>query len=200
MPLTSGVARPHQARSRARDGHAGPFTEIGRTANSVLACLPARKPIAVPAAPRRLAAMFEAITRLFNKPETALSSNDPKLSVAVLLVHLAAVDGQMKDEERNAIKGALIDHYDMDETSVDKLIKEAALRDAEAVDFFKFTQSITQLEMEDRIEIIRMMWMVVFADKKNHELEDNMVWRIAELIGVSSRDRTILRNQVGKAV
>jgi uncharacterized tellurite resistance protein B-like protein len=143
--------------------------------------------------------MFEAITRLFNKPETALSSNDPKLSVAVLLVHLAAVDGQMKDEERNAIKGALIDHYDMDEASVDKLIKEAALRDAEAVDFFRFTQSITQLEMEDRIEIIRMMWMVVFADKKNHELEDNMVWRIAELIGVSSRDRTILRNQVGKA-
>jgi uncharacterized tellurite resistance protein B-like protein len=143
--------------------------------------------------------MFEAITRLFNKPETALSSNDPKLSVAVLLVHLAAVDGQMKDEERNAIKGALIDHYDMDETSVDKLIKEAALRDAEAVDFFKFTQSITQLDMEDRVEIIRMMWMVVFSDKKNHELEDNMVWRIAELIGVSSRDRTILRNQISKA-
>ncbi|MGB3335988.1 MAG: TerB family tellurite resistance protein [Devosia sp.] len=143
--------------------------------------------------------MFEAITRLFNKPETALSSNDPKLSVAVLLVHLAAVDGQMKDEERKAIKGALIDHYDMDETSVDKLIKEAALRDAEAVDFFKFTQSITRLEMEDRIEIVRMMWMVVFSDKKNHELEDNMVWRIAELIGVSSRDRTVLRNQVGRA-
>lgn len=142
--------------------------------------------------------MFEAITRLFNKPETALSSNDPRLSVAVLLVHLAAVDGQMKDEERAAIKGALIDHYDMDEASVDKLIKEAALRDAEAVDFFKFTQAITRLEMEDRIEIVRMMWMVVFADKKNHELEDNMVWRIAELIGVSSRDRTVLRNQVGK--
>ena len=143
--------------------------------------------------------MFEAITRLFNKPETALSSNDPKLSVAVLLVHLAAVDGQMKDEERNAIKGALIDHYDMDETSVDKLIKEAALRDAEAVDFFKFTQSITQLDMEDRVEIVRMMWMVVFSDKKNHELEDNMVWRISELIGVSSRDRTILRNQIAKS-
>jgi uncharacterized tellurite resistance protein B-like protein len=87
----------------------------------------------------------------------------------------------------------------MDETSVDKLIKEAALRDAEAVDFFKFTQSITQLDMEDRVEIVRMMWMVVFSDKKNHELEDNMVWRIAELIGVSSRDRTILRNQISKA-
>ena len=143
--------------------------------------------------------MFVAITRLFNKPEAALSNHDPKLAVAVLLVHLAAVEGQMKDAERAAIKGALMDHYDMDEASVDKLVKEAALRDAEAVDFYKFTQGLTQLGMDDRIEIIRMMWMVVFSDKKNHELEDNMVWRIAELIGVSGRDRTILRNQVGRA-
>ena len=143
--------------------------------------------------------MFEAITRLFNKPETALSSQDPKLAVAVLLVHLAAVDGQMKDSERNAIKGALMDHYALDEEAVDKLVREAALRDAEAVDFYKFTSGLTQLDMEDRIEIVRMMWMVVFSDKKNHELEDNMVWRVAELIGVSSRDRTILRNQVGKS-
>ena len=143
--------------------------------------------------------MFEAITRLFNRPEATLDKNDPKLSVAALLVHLAAVDGQMKDAERNAIKGVLQDHYGLDEQSVDNLVKEAALRDAEAVDFYKFTAAITQLEMEDRIEIVRMMWTVVFADKKNHELEDNMVWRIAELIGVSSRDRTILRNQIGKA-
>ncbi|SEQ24704.1 Uncharacterized conserved protein, tellurite resistance protein B (TerB) family [Devosia sp. YR412] len=143
--------------------------------------------------------MFEAITKLFNRPETGIDKNDPKLSVAALLVHLAAVDGQMKDAEREAIKGALQDHYGLDEQSVDRLVKEAALRDAEAVDFYKFTAAITQLEMDDRIEIVRMMWMVVFADKKNHELEDNMVWRIAELIGVSSRDRTILRNQVGKA-
>jgi uncharacterized tellurite resistance protein B-like protein len=44
-----------------------------------------------------------------------------------------------------------------------------------------------------------MMWQVVFADKKNDELEDNMVWRIAELIGVSARDRTVLRNQMAKS-
>jgi uncharacterized tellurite resistance protein B-like protein len=143
--------------------------------------------------------MFEAITRLFAKPEAAVDLHDPKLAVAALLVHLAAVDGQMKAEERNVIKGALQDHYDLDEATVEKLVREAAQRDAEAVDFYKFTSAITRLPMDDRIEIVRMMWLVVFSDKKNHELEDNMVWRIAELIGVSSRDRTILRNQVGKA-
>jgi uncharacterized tellurite resistance protein B-like protein len=140
--------------------------------------------------------MFEALTRLFGKTDTPADLHDPKLAVAALLVHLAAVDGTMDDKERQAIRGALMDHYDLDEPSVDKLIREAARQDAEAVDFFKFTSGLTRLEMEDRIEIIRMMWTVVFADRKNHELEDNMVWRIAELIGVSSRDRTVLRNQV----
>ncbi|WP_323014211.1 TerB family tellurite resistance protein [Devosia sp.] len=142
--------------------------------------------------------MFESITRLFSKPDAGLDSHDPRLSVAALLVHLAAVDGQMKPEERTAIKQALQDHYELDEVAVDNLVRQAAQSDAEAVDFYKFTQHLTRLDMEDRIEIVRMMWTVVFADAKNHELEDNMVWRIAELIGVSSRDRTILRNQVGR--
>ena len=142
--------------------------------------------------------MFEAITRLFQKPDDALSAHDPKLAVAALLVHLAAVDGQVKDEERKAIKGALQDHYELDEAAVDRLVKEASLRDAESVDFYKFTSTLSSLDNEDRIEIIRMMWTVVFADKSNHELEDNMVWRIAELIGVSARDRTVLRNQIAK--
>lgn len=142
--------------------------------------------------------MFEAITRLFNKPEAALSSHDPQLAVAVLLVHLAAVDGQIKDEERQTIRNALMDHYELDQPSVDNLIKQASLRDAEAVDFYKFTSALSALELADRLEIVRMMWTVVFADKQNHELEDNMVWRIAELIGVSSRDRTILRRQIAK--
>lgn len=140
--------------------------------------------------------MFEALTRLFGKTEAPADLHDPKLAVAALLVHLAAVDGSMQDSERQAIRGALMDHYDLDEASVEKLIREAARRDAEAVDFYKFTSGLTQLDMDDRIEIIRMMWTVVFADRQNHELEDNMVWRIAELIGVSGRDRTILRNQV----
>ena len=140
--------------------------------------------------------MFDALTRLFGKPEAPSDLHDPKLAVAALLVHLAAVDGSMSDNEKEAIRTALMDHYTLDSGAVDKLIREAARQDAEAVDFFKFTSVLTRLEMEDRIEIIRMMWTVVFADRTIHELEDNMVWRIAELIGVSSRDRTVLRNQV----
>ncbi|HWA17779.1 MAG TPA: TerB family tellurite resistance protein [Devosia sp.] len=143
--------------------------------------------------------MFEAISRLFSRPEEPFDAHDPKLAVAALLVHLAAVDGEIQEEERYALRGALIDHYDLDEEEVDQLIAEATRRDNEAVDLYRFTSAIASLPDDEKINIVRMMWQVVFADKKNHELEDNMVWRIAELIHVPARQRTILRNQMAKA-
>lgn len=142
--------------------------------------------------------MLDALTRMFSRQETVAPAHDPKLAVAALLVHLAAVDGAVKAEEREAVKGALTDFYRLDEADVEKLIADATKRDAESVDFYRFTSALSSLDDKERIEIVRMMWTVVFADKKNHELEDNMVWRIAELIGVSARDRTILRNQMSK--
>ena len=144
--------------------------------------------------------MFDALRSIFAKPDATLLSMEPKLAVAALLVHLAAVDGAAKPEEREAVKGALMDYYSLGNDEVEELIEEATRRDAESVDFYRFTSALSSLECEERIEIIRMMWQVVFADDKNHELEDNMVWRIAELIGVSARQRTILRNQMARGL
>lgn len=144
--------------------------------------------------------MFDALRSMFAKPDATLLSMEPRLAVAALLVHLAAVDGAAKPEERAAVKGALMDFYSLGEGEVEKLIEEAMRRDAESVDFYRFTSALSSLDSSERVEIIRMMWQVVFADSKNHELEDNMVWRIAELIGVSARDRTMLRAQMSRGV
>ncbi len=143
--------------------------------------------------------MFDAITRLFRQDsQKSPAIHEPKMAVAALLVHLASVDGAVKPEERRAIEATLEGYYGLSPQEVSALVSEATRHDADAVDFYKFTSALSSLEAEERIEIVRMMWQVVFADKANHELEDNMVWRIAELIGVSSRDRTILRNQMAR--
>ncbi|MDP1730368.1 MAG: TerB family tellurite resistance protein [Devosia sp.] len=142
--------------------------------------------------------MFDALARLFSRPDATALALEPRLAVAALLVHLAAVDGMVKAEERQAIRGALRDFYGLEEHEVETVITEATHHDNESVDFYRFTSALSSLDAKERIEIVRMMWQVVFADRKNHELEDNMVWRIAELIGVSARDRTKLRNQMAR--
>lgn len=143
--------------------------------------------------------MFEAITRLFRDPEPKFDEIDTRLAVAALLVHLAAVDGVIKPEERRAIEGVLQDHYGLDHGAVARLMEDAQRRDAESVDLYKFTSELSGLPEADRLEIIRMLWTVVFSDDSNHELEDNVVWRIAELIHIPARERTMLRKQMSRS-
>ncbi len=140
--------------------------------------------------------MFESLSKLFGQPEKSASQPiEPKLAVAALLVHLASVDGASSPVEAKAISVALKDHYGLEDAEVKKLITEAQRRDRDAVDFYQFTSKLSQLDQPEKIDIIRMMWQVVFADGANHEMEDNMVWRVAELLGISNRERTILRKQ-----
>ncbi len=140
--------------------------------------------------------MFNAISKFFSASSPAAEAPlDPKLAVAALLVHLIDIDGQTTEQERQVVSNVLQEHFELNKEQVEKLITLAHQKDSEAVDFYQFTSIITRMEMEQRIEIIAMMWRVVFSDGKNHEMEDNMVWRVAELIGVSARERTQLRKQ-----
>jgi Tellurite resistance protein TerB len=41
-----------------------------------------------------------------------------------------------------------------------------------------------------------MMWEVVYADGRVNELEDNIIWRVADLLGVTTRQRVQLRQQI----
>ena len=73
--------------------------------------------------------------------------------------------------------------------------------DREAVDLYAFTSVLKRhLDEEARVEFIGLMWEVVYADGELHELEDNTVWRVAELIGVDRRDRIAARQRARQAV
>jgi uncharacterized tellurite resistance protein B-like protein len=41
-----------------------------------------------------------------------------------------------------------------------------------------------------------MMWEIAYADNRVSEFEDNLIWRAADLLGVPSRTRVELRQQV----
>ena len=51
-----------------------------------------------------------------------------------------------------------------------------------------------------RLRIVEMMWELVYADGQVSEFEDNVIWRAADLLGVSSRDRIDLKHRVASSV
>ncbi len=45
-----------------------------------------------------------------------------------------------------------------------------------------------------------MLWEIVYADGKRSEMEDHAIWRIADLLGVSGRDRLLKRQEAAAKI
>jgi uncharacterized tellurite resistance protein B-like protein len=146
--------------------------------------------------------MLDAIKSFFaeldgSPAEQPFDETDQRLAAAALLYHVIAIDGVVSAEERRALCALLARHYQLDGEEVAELLAAAELADSEAVDLYGFTSVLKRrLDADGRKGVIRMMWEMVYADGSMNEFEDNVVWRVAELLGVSTRDRVGLKRAV----
>ena len=134
------------------------------------------------------------------KPQEQFAENDYRRAAAALLVHIATLDGELSDDMRRKLHAILEREFTLDPAATDALIAEAAADDREAVDFYHFTSLIMRtLDEAGRLHIVEMLWEMVYADGKATEFETNVMWRVADLLAVSPRDRIALRERVAAA-
>ena len=132
------------------------------------------------------------------KHPSQFADDDYRLAAAALLVHAAAIDGEMIESERAKLHSVLAQRFELDNAATDELIEKATAVEHEAVDLYHFTHLLNRaLDEAGRARIIEMMWQIVYADGRRDELEDNLLWRAADLLGVSPRERIELRRRVG---
>ena len=120
-----------------------------------------------------------------------------RLAATALLIHVASIDGEPSAAEKRKLHSMIESRFGLDPGKADRLIASATLVEGEAVDLYHFTSVIMRSVNEaGRLRIVEMMWEVVYADGQVSEFEDNVVWRAADLLGVSSHDRIDLKHRV----
>jgi uncharacterized tellurite resistance protein B-like protein len=131
------------------------------------------------------------------KHPSQFAEDDYRLAAAALLVHCAGIDGDVSPRERDALRAVIKRRFALDDASTDELITKATAAEHEAVDLYHFTHLLNRaLDEEGRAKVIEMMWEIVYADGKRDELEDNLLWRAADLLGVAPRERIALRQRI----
>jgi uncharacterized tellurite resistance protein B-like protein len=131
------------------------------------------------------------------KHPSQFGEDDYRLAAAAMLVHAAAIDGEMSQSENDKLHAVIKQRFNLDDAATEELIEKATTVEHEAVDLYHFTHQLNRsLDEEGRARIVEMMWEIVYADGKRDELEDNLVWRAADLLGISPRERILLRRQV----
>lgn len=122
---------------------------------------------------------------------------DYRLAATALLVHVVSLDGEPSEAEKRKLHGLIESRFGLDRGTADKLIASATLVEGEAVDLYHFTSVIMRsVDEAGRLRIVEMMWELVYADGQVSEFEDNVVWRAADLLAISSRDRIDLKHRV----
>ena len=147
--------------------------------------------------------MFEGLRKFLPEASdgseylTRFKHGDYRLAVGGLLVHAATIDGTISDLEHDQLHVVLRRQFGLDEATTDKLVAQATEAENEAVDLYRFTSLINRsLDANGRRRIIEMMWEIIYADGRVTEFESNLMWRVADLLGISSRERIELGQDV----
>jgi uncharacterized tellurite resistance protein B-like protein len=147
--------------------------------------------------------MLQEIKRLLaelsggGKPESHFDADDYRVAAAALLVHVATLEGDLTVTARDKLRALLRTQFSLDDSLTDELVDTAVAADREAVDFFHFTHLLMRsLNEEGRLRVVEMLWEMVFADGGVSEFEDNVMWRVADLLAISPHDRIALRQRV----
>lgn len=127
----------------------------------------------------------------------ALGEDDLRVATAALLIHVMAIDGEVTEAESKQLRALLAGHFDLADAELNRLLVEAEREEQEAVDIYRFTSALRdRLPLEQKRDLIAIMWRLVYADGKLEPLEDNLIWRTAELLAVPARDRMQLKQMV----
>jgi uncharacterized tellurite resistance protein B-like protein len=147
--------------------------------------------------------MFEAVRKLIadltedGKHPSRFEEGDYRVAAAALLVHTAAIDGNITQSERDRLHAVIKQRFNLDDEATDELMAEATEAEQQAIDLYQFTARLNRsLDEKGRARVVEMMWQIVFADGAATEFEDNLIWRAADLLHVPREERIALRQRV----
>ena len=134
--------------------------------------------------------MYTAVEHLFaslgapEKNRIVYLQDDMKLATAVLLYRVIHVDGRERSEEVSCYRDILTDHLQVteDELELFQSVVEGQSLDSEGLD--PFIKTIKRMPMEEKKQILAMMQDISISDREYHEVELNLLGRVAKLIGI----------------
>jgi uncharacterized tellurite resistance protein B-like protein len=124
--------------------------------------------------------------RFKSDDEAAAKRPDPlRLATAAVLLDIAYADGSFSPAEDGDIVGFLGRSFSLPEEEARELIAAAAEIRARTIDHFALTNFIRKsMSLDQRVEIVRTMWRMVYSDGKLTDYENYLVRKLADLLGL----------------
>jgi uncharacterized tellurite resistance protein B-like protein len=136
--------------------------------------------------------MISVLKALFEKSakdNEELQQHRLRLVVAALLIETARADFTQDAAEQAAMEQLLSSSLKLDKHEVHELVVAAENKVDEATSLYEFTREINDHYSPDqKIQLIKAMWTVAYADGKLGKYEEHLIRQVADLTYVPHQD------------
>jgi uncharacterized tellurite resistance protein B-like protein len=137
--------------------------------------------------------MFDTLKHFLGKvtPDTSSDSNpntarDLRIATCALFVEIARIDQTFSKAEMETILSILKEKYGLSGEHADLLIEAAEKELEQSVDLWQFARLINEnYSNEEKLEIVEMLWQIVYVDGKMDEYEHYLMNKLQHLLRIS---------------
>ena len=106
---------------------------------------------------------------------------NPLSKIAALLIHVAKIDENYTENEREIIKKAIIRLGAKNELA-NNIIIEAEEIEKQSNQILVFTKEIKNLDEDSKIKIVETLWSIIYSDSKADMYENSLMRRLTGLL------------------
>ena len=125
-------------------------------------------------------------------------NNDKSYSnIAALLIHVAKIDENYEDKEKEIIRKTLIE-LGATISNIDKLIADASVIEENSNQILSFTREVKNAPESDKIRIVESLWKIIYSDDNADMYETNLMRRLAGLLYIDAKTMGDLKEKAKK--
>ena len=123
-----------------------------------------------------------------------------QVATCAVLLEMAKIDSEFSEEEQESLISILKKRYGLSNEDTEELILVSNEELEGSIDLWRFTNLINRnYAIEEKLEIIRTVWEIAYADGKLDQHEDNLMHKLANLLRLSHRQLIETKLKVKKS-
>lgn len=117
------------------------------------------------------------------------SQRTRELAAAVLMVEVARADFDEDARELDVVRRQLGQRFKLADSEIDSLLAEARQTADREVSLHRYVSTLNdELDYDDKIAVLEMLWQVAYADGVLEKHEEHLMRRYADLLYIPHRD------------
>ena len=129
----------------------------------------------------------------FKKEQKVTNTPTPnfeiELTASVLAYELARSDGKITKDELSVLMGEIENIANKVGKSKEEIFEIIEIYSKDSVSFYEFVEDINKnYSKEEKLNLIRFMWKMAYADNKLDVDEERLIRRMADLINIKDID------------